>query len=116
MKRTPYFFSYRSTNWRGSAAPATTTVRRLDISCVSFSRKLYKSHPERRHAGAENVALLLHELGDVGGLKMPAAQHDPRSNHYRRVRNTPAIGVKHRDQLQNRVALAQGEAVRHVRP
>ena len=44
------------------------------------------------------------------GCRWRPLQHDFRADHDGGVRNAPAVGVKHGDQLQDRVALTQSEA------
>ncbi len=71
-------------------------------------------HPYRGHAGADGDALVFDQQCNVGGLQMPAAEHQSRARHDPGVGSAPAVGVEHRDHLQNRVALTQRERVRHA--
>ncbi len=86
--------------------------------------KTVQPHPERRDSSGERRALRLDHVRDIGRLQISSAEHDLRAHHHGGVRNAPAVGVEHRDQLQDRVALAQCEhigqaqrkTVQHQRP
>ena len=56
---------------------------------------------------------IYNHVGDIGGLEMTPAQHDFRPHHHGRVWNSPAVGVKHGNQLQHAIALGQRERIRH---
>ena len=73
-------------------------------------------HPKRRNAEGEGDALLFDELRDVRRLQMPAAEDELRARHHSGVRDAPAVGVEHGDQLQNGVAFAERKRIGHAGP
>ena len=124
MKRMSYFCSYHSTNWRGSAEPAQTMERRLEISRLVCSRKLYSpihkvGTPAVKVARSDSIILAM----SAGCRNRPLKTILAPTITYR-IRDAPTVGVKHRHQLQDSVALAQREyvgetqriAVKHQRP
>ncbi len=49
----------------------------------------------------------------IGGLQLPAGENDAGAGHHRGIRDAPSVGVKHRNNLQDGVALGDGERIGH---
>ena len=68
-------------------------------------------HPNGWDAGGEGDTLVLDQRGDVLGLKLAARENHARARHYAGEGKAPTVGMKHRNDLENGVALGDGEDV-----
>src|SRR5580704_3445905 len=70
-----------------------------------------ESNPDCWNTSGESDTLVLNQCGDVGGLYLAAREDDSCARHHRGKRDAPTVGVKHRDNLQDRIALGDGERI-----
>ena len=77
-------------NWRGMAEPAhDDRAQRGEIVRMGFEVTV-QPHPDGRDAGGEGDALVLDQLGDIGGLKMAAGETRCARPSSRRRRECPS--------------------------
>ncbi len=99
---------------RGAAEPPMgMAADGRDVVALALHQLLHRD-PDGGHGAHERDLLRLDDLADVARLRVGAAEDLGRAQHRPGERHAPRVGVEHRHDVQDDVALGERERVGHA--